>query len=83
MSLTVVAASFLIGSDTPLPMIIVGVLGCLAIGAVVGTINGCLVRYARVNAIVTTIAMLSVLQGIALIGRPTPDGSINSDSSIY
>ena len=79
MSLTVVAASFLIASDTSLPMTIVGVLGCLAIGAVVGTINGFLVRYAHVNAIITTIAMLSVLQGVALIGRPTPDGTIDSN----
>jgi ribose transport system ATP-binding protein len=78
MSLTVVAASFLIASDTSLPMTIVGILCCLAIGAVVGTINGFLVRYARVNSIITTIAMLSVLQGVALIGRPTPDGMIDS-----
>jgi ribose transport system ATP-binding protein len=83
MSLTVVAASFLIASDTSLPMTIVGILGCLAVGAVVGTINGCLVRYARVNAIVTTIAMLSVLQGVALIGRPTPDGTIDSAFSDF
>jgi ribose transport system ATP-binding protein len=79
MSLTVVAASFLIASDTSLPMTIAGILGCLAIGVVVGTVNGFLVRYARVNSIITTIAMLSVLQGVALIGRPTPDGTINSD----
>ena len=79
MSLTVVAASFLIASDTSLPMTIVGVLGCLAIGAIVGTTNGFLVRYAHVNAIITTIAMLSILQGVALIGRPTPDGTIDSN----
>jgi ribose transport system ATP-binding protein len=79
MSLTVVAASFLIASDTSLPMTVVGILGCLAIGVAVGTVNGFLVRYARVNSIITTIAMLSVLQGVALIGRPTPDGTINSD----
>jgi ribose transport system ATP-binding protein len=79
MSLTVVAASFLIASDASLPMTVVGILGCLAIGVAVGTVNGFLVRYARVNSIITTIAMLSVLQGVALIGRPTPDGTINSD----
>jgi ribose transport system ATP-binding protein len=79
MSLTVVAASFLIASDTSLPMTVVGILGCLAIGVAVGTVNGFLVRYAGVNSIITTIAILSVLQGVALIGRPTPDGTINSD----
>ena len=78
MSLTVVAASFSIASDVSLPMMVVGALACLLIGAVVGFVNGFLVRYARVNAIITTIAMLSVLQGFALIGRPTPDGAIDS-----
>jgi ribose transport system ATP-binding protein len=79
MSLTVVAASFLIASDVSLPMTIVGTLGCLLIGAAVGVVNGSLVRYARINAVITTIAMLSVLQGFALIGRPIPDGAIDSD----
>ena len=78
MSLTVVAASFLIASDVSFPMMVVGALSCLLIGVCVGFVNGCLVRYARINAIITTIAMLSVLQGAALIGRPTPDGAIDS-----
>jgi len=81
MSLTVVAASFLIASDVPLLMAILGTLGCLAIGAVVGLANGSLVRYAKINAVITTIAMLSVLQGVALIGRPIPDGAIDSGFS--
>jgi len=59
------------------------VLGCLAIGAFVGLINGSLVRYARINPVITTIAMLSVLQGVALIGRPIPDGAIDSDFSDF
>jgi ribose transport system ATP-binding protein len=78
MSLTVVAASFLIASDVSSPMMFVGALACLLIGVCVGFVNGCLVRYARINAIITTIAMLSILQGAALIGRPTPDGAIDS-----
>jgi ribose transport system ATP-binding protein len=79
MSLTVVAASFLIASDVSIPMMFVGTLASLLIGAVVGLVNGFLVRYAKVNAIITTIATLSVLQGFALIGRPTPDGGIDSN----
>jgi ribose transport system ATP-binding protein len=79
MSLTVVAASFLIASDVSAPMAIIGTIGCLLIGAFVGVVNGALVRYARVNAVIATIAMLSVLQGVALIGRPIPDGEIDSD----
>lgn len=79
MSCTVVAASFLIAAQSPLPNIILGVGLCLAIGLVVGTINGVLVRYARINAIITTIAMLSVLQGAALLGRPTPGGMLSQE----
>jgi ribose transport system ATP-binding protein len=79
MSLTVVAASFLIGADVPISLAIVGTLCCLGVGAIVGAINGYLVRYAKINAVITTIAMLSVLQGFALIGRPIPDGAIDSD----
>jgi ribose transport system ATP-binding protein len=38
-----------------------------------------LIRYANINAIITTIAMLSILQGFALVGRPTPGGLISQD----
>jgi ribose transport system ATP-binding protein len=36
-----------------------------------------MVRFAGVNAVITTIAMLSVLQGVALMLRPTPGGLVN------
>ncbi len=79
MSLTVVAASFLIAFQAPIAMVLLGTLACLGIGALVGLVNGAMVRYANVNAIITTIAMLSILQGVALIGRPTPGGLISQD----
>lgn len=79
MSTTVVAASFLLAFQAPLPMMVLGVVLCLLIGLVVGVVNGAMVRYVRINAIITTIAMLSVLQGIALIGRPTPAGMLSQD----
>lgn len=60
-------------------MIFLGIGACLLIGLVVGAVNGMLVRYANINAIITTIAMLSVLQGFALIGRPTPGGLISQE----
>lgn len=76
MSVTVVAASFLIGAGTPLPMIVLGALACAAIGLAAGYFNGILVRGAKISAIITTIAMLSILQGIALVARPIPKGTI-------
>jgi ribose transport system ATP-binding protein len=79
MSVTVVAASFMIAFQMPIGMQILGVLGCLAIGAVVGLINGTLIRFANINAVITTIAMLSILQGAALLGRPIPGGMISQE----
>ena len=79
MSLTVVAASFLIAFQADTGMIFVGLAVCLLIGVSVGALNGMLVRYAKINPIITTIAMLSVLQGLALIARPTPGGLLSQD----
>ncbi|AQZ49641.1 ATP-binding cassette domain-containing protein [Martelella mediterranea] len=79
MSLTVVAASYMIAFQMPIPMQILGVLACLGIGLVVGLINGSLIRFANINAVITTIAMLSVLQGAALLARPIPGGMISQE----
>jgi ribose transport system ATP-binding protein len=79
MSLTVVAASFVISDDAGEVMIVFGVLACLALGVAVGLANGAVVRFGGVNPVITTIAMLSILQGFALVGRPIPSGMINAD----
>ena len=79
MSLTVVLASYLIAFQAPFSTILLGTAACLAVGVAVGLANGAMVRYANVNAVITTIAMLSILQGAALIGRPTPGGLISQD----
>jgi ribose transport system ATP-binding protein len=41
-------------------------------------VNGSLVRFVGINPVITTIATLSVLQGLALYGRPSPFGTINT-----
>ncbi|MGO8915211.1 MAG: ATP-binding cassette domain-containing protein [Stellaceae bacterium] len=79
MSLTVVVASFLIGEEMALAPVLFGAVFCLAIGVVVGLANGVMVRFAGINSVITTIAMLSVVQGIALYLRPSPLGVINQD----
>ena len=78
MSLTVVIASFWLTTDSTLGLIL-GVVGCLAVGAIVGATNGLLVRGLRITPVIATIAMLGILQGIALILRPQPEGSISLD----
>jgi ribose transport system ATP-binding protein len=77
MSLTVVVASFVVVGGGA-GAILLGTLACLALGALVGLANGALIRYAGINAVITTIAMLSVLGGVALVLRPTPAGLIDS-----
>jgi ribose transport system ATP-binding protein len=77
MSLTVVLASFIIAAEMGPGQMLLGVIVCLLVGAVVGLVNGALIRYVGLNSVVTTIATLSVLQGLALYGRPSPFGTIN------
>ena len=76
MSLTVVAASFLLGMGVDIPVLFGGTLACLGAGLAVGIINGTMVRRLRINPVITTIAMLSVLQGVALHFRPVPTGLV-------
>ena len=45
----------------------------------VGLSNGALVRFVGINPVITTIATLSVVQGIALYLRPSPFGAISDD----
>jgi ribose transport system ATP-binding protein len=78
-SLTVVIGSFLIAEDLNAGLILLGALVCLAAGIVVGLTNGALVRFVGINSVITTIAMLSVVQGIALYLRPSPFGVISED----
>lgn len=79
MSLTVVAASYLIGAGDATGAIIVGVAGCIGIGVLVGAVNGALVRGLLIAPVIATIATLSVVQGIALLLRSIPRGAISSD----
>ncbi|MBB5751326.1 ATP-binding cassette domain-containing protein [Prosthecomicrobium pneumaticum] len=76
MSLTVVAASFILAGGGP-GLLFAGAAGCLLLGLLVGLANGSLVRFAGINPVITTIAMLSVLQGVALVLRPIPGGLID------
>jgi ribose transport system ATP-binding protein len=79
MSLTVVLASFIVAAEMGGGTLLLGVLICVAVGAAVGLVNGGMVRFVGVNAVITTIATLSVLQGFALYGRPSPLGSISPE----
>jgi ribose transport system permease protein/ribose transport system ATP-binding protein len=79
MSLTVVVASFLIVGEIGPGLMALGSALCLLVGVIVGAANGVLVRYVGINPVITTIATLSVVQGVALYLRPSPLGAINDD----
>jgi ribose transport system permease protein len=49
---------------------------CLAIGAVVGAVNGWLVAYLRIQAIAATLATMIVCQGVALFILDAPGGAV-------
>lgn len=49
---------------------------CLAIGAVVGAVNGWLVAYLRIQAIAATLATMIVCQGVALLILDAPGGAV-------
>jgi ribose transport system ATP-binding protein len=79
MSLTVVVASFMIAGEIGSAAILFGVAICLLVGLAVGVANGVLIRFVGINSVITTIATLSVIQGIALCLRPSPLGAISDD----
>jgi ribose transport system ATP-binding protein len=78
-SLTVVIGSFLIAEDFGAGLILLGALVCVGAGILIGLANGALVRFVGINSVITTIAMLSVVQGLALYLRPSPFGVISED----
>ncbi|MFT4148572.1 MAG: ABC transporter permease [Paracoccaceae bacterium] len=55
---------------------VVSLLICLAIGAVVGAVNGWLVAGLRLQAIAATLATMIICQGIALIILDAPGGMV-------
>ncbi len=76
-SLGVVLASFLMGSDASGFEIAVGAGAILLSGAALGAVNAGLIRGVKIPSIIATLATLSIVNGIALTMRPTAQGVIN------
>ena len=57
-------------------MVAAGIVAVLLSGVVCGAINGALVVYGRLQPIIATLATGAVYNGLALIIRPVPGGSI-------
>ena len=79
MTLTVVVASYTMGSDSSALVLLAAALGLLGIGVLVGLVNAALIRKVGLPSIIATLATLSVMQGLSLKLRPVPGGEINFD----
>jgi ribose transport system ATP-binding protein len=78
-TLGVVIASFTIPDPSSFGGIILGMLAVIGVCLVVGLINVALTKVLGLSSIIATLATYSVLTGVALWLRPTPDGSISLD----
>lgn len=75
-SLVTAIASHLLAPDNGIPVWL-GVATCLGAGLAVGCLNGTLTAVFRIPDLVATLATFSIVQGIALIVRPSPGGRVD------
>jgi L-arabinose transport system permease protein len=62
--------------------IVIGLLAALVCGAVVGFVNGIVIAKFRINALITTLATMQIVRGLALIASDGRAVGIN-DPSFY
>jgi 5-methylthioadenosine/S-adenosylhomocysteine deaminase len=79
MSISIVAASFIITNEATPEAVAIGVGLILLGGVLIGLFNAVLVRWLKLPSIIATLATLSVLEGVALVMRPVASGLINGD----
>jgi ribose transport system permease protein len=68
---TIVSALYMKGSDSRL---LVAALMCVAIGAAIGLVNGLVITLLRVEPIIATLGMMSIVQGLTFVRSMTPGG---------
>jgi ribose transport system ATP-binding protein len=77
--LSVVIASFFFNDGQSAATFLLGLLAMLGAGAAVGLCNGSLVRFGNFTSVAATLGVYIIIQGISVLLRPYPDGSISSD----
>lgn len=77
----VVVASFFVNDKAPVTAILLGVVTMAAVAAVVGLVNGSLIRFAKFTAIAATLTTYIAIGGFAFILRPEPGGFISQTIS--
>ena len=74
--LIVVVASFFIVAGASPAAIAAGLAAMVAVALITGAINGGLVRFGRFTPVAATLTTFIAIQGVSLILRPTPGGTI-------
>ena len=59
----------------------VGLVLAVAAGAAVGLVNGGLVQFAKINAVIATLATFIGVQGVALLINPVPTGLFSGEAA--
>ena len=77
MGLTVVVLSFFATSGAGYGGFAIGALVALCVGAGVGLVNAGLIRTLRLGPVISTLVTYTALQGISLLLRPQPAGSLD------
>jgi ribose transport system ATP-binding protein len=77
--LSVVISSFFFTEESAAWTMAVGLLAMFGAGALVGLVNGSLVRFGNFTSVAATLGIYIVIQGISVILRPQPGGSIDGD----
>ncbi len=79
--LSVVIASFFLVDDSSVLTSIAGLLIMVGTGAVVGLVNGSLVRFGRFTSVAATLGVYIIIQGVSVLLRPYPGGSISAEAT--
>jgi ribose/xylose/arabinose/galactoside ABC-type transport system permease subunit len=79
MTLCVVTASFTMAEGKGWFMLFLGALALVGIGLATGLLNATLIRVLGLPSIIATLGTLSILQGVSLLLRDHPEGTISLD----
>ena len=77
--LCVVIGSFFFGDIGAVATMALGALSMLGACALVGLLNGSLVRFGNFTAVAATLSVYIMIQGVSVLLRPFPGGSIDTD----
>ncbi|MCB1488355.1 MAG: ATP-binding cassette domain-containing protein [Bauldia sp.] len=77
--LVVVISSFFFSDGSVAFTMIMGLVAMIGAGALVGFVNGSLIRFGNFTSVAATLGIFIILQGFSVLLRPTPGGPIRTD----